>query len=383
MSWYPGGQGGPREPSDGEPRQPETPPAPPPAPPPQSEPPERRSRRQRRQSPPSAQPARITDRQDATSSSGSRPDGGEPQTPTDLDTSSWSGVLKRTVREFKEDELVDRAAALTYYGVLAIFPALLAFVSILGLVGRSATQPLIDNLGKVAPGPAKDIFTTAIENLQKSQGAGGVLFIVGIALALWSASGYVAAFMRASNAIYEVEEGRPIWKKAPVRLGVTLVLVILLALTALAVVLTGGLAEQAGDLLGLGSTAVTVWDIAKWPVLVLIVSFMFAILYWAAPNVKQPGFRWVSPGGIVAVILWIIASLAFAFYVANFGSYNKTYGALAGVIIFLVWLWLSNIAVLLGAEFNAELERGRQIEAGHPADEEPFLEPRDTRKMKR
>ncbi|HEV3401360.1 MAG TPA: YihY/virulence factor BrkB family protein, partial [Acidimicrobiales bacterium] len=193
---------------------------------------------------------------------------------------------------------------------------------------------------------------------------------------------YVAAFMRASNAIYEVEEGRPIWKKAPVRLGVTLVLVILLALTALAVVLTGGLAEQAGNLLGLGSTAVTVWDIAKWPVLVLIVSLMFSILYWATPNVKQPGFRWVSPGGIVAVILWIIASVAFAIYVANFGSYNKTYGALAGVIIFLMWLWLSNIAVLLGAEFNAELERGRQIEAGHPADEEPFLEPRDTRKMK-
>ncbi len=381
MSWYPGDRGGPGESSGGEPHDPATPPSPQPPPPPQSPSPGRGSRRQRRQSPPPG--ADIAEERDATSSSGPPPDSREPQTPTDLDTSSWSGVLKRTVREFKEDELVDRAAALTYYGVLAIFPALLAFVSILGLVGKSATQPLIDNLGKVAPGPAKDIFTTAIENLQKSQGTGGVLFVVGIALALWSASGYVAAFMRASNAIYEVEEGRPIWKKAPVRLGVTLVLVVLLALTALAVVLTGGLAEQAGNLLGIGNTAVTVWDIAKWPVLVLIVSLMFAILYWAAPNVKQPGFRWVSPGGIVAVILWIIASLAFAFYVANFGSYNKTYGALAGVIIFLMWLWLSNIAVLLGAEFNAELERGRQIEAGHPAEEEPFLEPRDTRKMKR
>jgi membrane protein len=292
-------------------------------------------------------------------------------------------VLKRTIREFREDELVDRAAALTYYGVLAIFPALLALISVLGLVGRSATQPLLDNLGKVAPGPARDIFTTAIENLQRSRGAGGMLFVVGLALALWSASGYVAAFMRASNAIYEVEEGRPIWKKAPVRLGVTLLLVILTALSAVAVVVTGGLAEHVGNLVGIGDTAVTVWDIAKWPVLLLLVSFMFAVLYWASPNVKQPAFRWVSPGGIVAVVLWVIASLAFAFYVANFGSYNKTYGALAGVIIFLVWLWLSNVAVLLGAEFNAELERGRQIEAGHPADEEPFLEPRDTRKMKR
>jgi len=288
----------------------------------------------------------------------------------------------RTIREFKEDELVDRAAALTYYGVLAIFPAILALVSILGLVGRSATQPLIDNLGKVAPGPAKDIFTTAIENLQKSKGSGGILLIVGLAVAMWSASGYVAAFMRASNAIYEVEEGRPIWKKGPVRLGVTLVLIVLLVITALAVVLTGGLAKQAGDLLGVGESAVRVWDIAKWPVLLLIVSVMFAILYWASPNVKQPGFRWFTPGGILAVVVWIIASAAFAFYVANFASYNKTYGALGGVIIFLVWLWLSNIAVLLGAEFNAELERGRQIEAGHPADKEPFLEPRDTRKMK-
>ena len=308
---------------------------------------------------------------------------GAPGGPTDLNKPALAGVLKRTIREFQEDELVDRAAALTYYGVLAIFPAILALVSILGLVGQSATQPLIDNLGQVAPGPAKDIFTTAIQNLQKSQGAGGVLFVVGLATALWSASGYVAAFMRASNAIYEIEEGRPIWKKGPVRLGVTIVLVVLLAVSALAVVITGGLARRVGELLGIGDTAVTVWDIAKWPVLLVIVSLMFAILYWASPNVKQPGFRWISPGGLLAVVVWVIASAAFAFYVANFGSYNKTYGALGGVIIFLVWLWLSNIAVLLGAEFNAELERGRQIEAGHPADEEPFLEPRDTRKMKK
>ena len=309
-------------------------------------------------------------------------DGRAPETPTDLDKPSWGSVLKRTIAEFKEDNLTDWAAALTYYGVLAIFPAILALVSILGLVGRSATQPLIDNLTKVTPGPAKDIVTTAVQNLQKSQGGAGIAFVVGLAVALWSASGYVAAFMRASNAIYEVEEGRPFWKKAPVRLGVTLVLVVLLALSALAVVLTGGLADLAGRLLGIGAAAVTVWDIAKWPVLLVIISLMFAILYWASPNVRQPGFRWVSPGGIVAVTVWILASAGFAFYVANFGSYNKTYGALGGVIIFLIWLWTSNIAVLLGAEFNAELERGRQIEGGHPPEEEPFLEPRDTRKMK-
>jgi len=309
-------------------------------------------------------------------------DGRAPEAPTELRARSWGGTLRRTVREFKDDNLTDWAAALTYYGILAIFPALLALVSILGLIGTSATQPLLDNVDKLAPGPAKEILTSAIENLEKSQGAAGILFVVGLAGALWSASGYVAAFMRASNAIYDVGEGRPIWKTLPTRLLTTIVLVLMLAALAVGVTFTGGLAEEAGDVLGVGSTAVTVWDIAKWPVIVLIVVAMLAVLYWAAPNVKHPKFRWVSPGGTLALLVWLLASAAFAFYVANFGSYNETYGALGGVIVFLVWLWLSNIAVLLGAEFNAELERGRAIEAGHPEDEEPFLEPRDTRKLK-
>jgi membrane protein len=294
----------------------------------------------------------------------------------------WWPVLKRTVAEFREDNLTDWAAALTYYSVLAIFPALIVLVSILGLVGESATQPLIDNLGTVAPGPAKEIFTSAIKNLQGDQGAAGVLFVIGLLGALWSASGYVAAFMRASNAIYDIDEGRPIWKTLPVRVSLTLVLLTLLAISTIAVVLTGGVAEKVGDLVGLGSTAVSVWNIAKWPVLLVVVSFMFALLYWAAPNVKHPGFRWISPGGVLAVVGWLIASGAFALYVSNFGSYNKTYGALGGVIVFLVWLWISNIMVLLGAEFNAELERERAIENGmRPPDKEPFVEPRDTRKM--
>jgi membrane protein len=305
-----------------------------------------------------------------------------PESPTDLSTGSWAGVLKRTVREFRKDDLTDWAAALTYYGVLSIFPALIVLVSILGLIGESATQPLIDNLGSVAPGPAKDIFTSAIENLQGSSGASGVFFIVGLAAAIWSASGYVSAFMRASNAIYDMEEGRPIWKTLPVRVGLTVLLMVLTAISAVAVTLSGGLAKQAGNVIGVGDTAVQVWNIAKWPALILFVSFMFAVLYWAAPNVKQPGFKWLSPGSVLAVIGWVLASVAFAFYVANFGSYNKTYGALAGPIVFLVWLWISNIMILLGAEFNAELERGRAIEGGmRPEDQEPFAEPRDTRKM--
>jgi membrane protein len=305
-----------------------------------------------------------------------------PDGPTGLTGSAWRGVAKRTVSEFRADNVTDLAAALTYYGVLAIFPAIIALVSVLGLVGHSATQPLIENLGKVAPGPAKTIFTSAIQNLQKSQGTAGIVFVVGLAGALWSASGYVAAFMRASNTIYEVEEGRPIWKTLPVRIGVTIVIVALLAVSAVAVVLTGSVAREVGNLIGVGSSAVTIWDIAKWPVLLIVVSLMFSILYWAAPNVKHAGFRWLGPGGVFAVAVWVIASAAFALYVASFSSYNKTYGALAAVVVFLVWLWISNIAVLLGAELNAELERGRRLQGGQSADREPFAEPRDRKKMK-
>ena len=204
-----------------------------------------------------------------------------------------------------------------------------------------------------------------------------MLLIIGLLVALWSASGYISAFMRASNVVWDVEEGRPIWKTVPIRVGVTIITVILLTVSALAVILTGGLARQVGNLVGLGSTAVTVFDIAKWPVMLLIVSVILAILYYMGPNVRQPGIRWVSPGSVLAVIAWLVASAAFAFYVANFSSYNKTYGALGGVIAFLVWLWITNVVILLGAELNAELERGRLLEAGLPADREPYLPPRD------
>jgi membrane protein len=305
-------------------------------------------------------------------------DADAPAGPTKLRKRAWRDVLSRTVSEFKDDNLTVWAAALTYYGILSIFPAILALVSILGLIGTSAIQPLLDNLGQVAPGPAKDILTSALQNLQH-RGSAGIMFFVGIVLALWSASGYVAGFMQASNAIYDMEEGRPIWKTIPTRLGVTLVVVLLLALSAVAVVLTGSLATHAGKIIGVGSAAVMVWDIAKWPVLLLMIAAIFAVLYYMSPNVKHAGVRWVTPGGVLAVIVWIAASALFALYVANFSSYNKTYGALAGPIVFLIWLYVSNIAVLLGAEFNAELERGRRIEAGHPADVEPFAEPRDTR----
>ncbi|MET9426573.1 YihY/virulence factor BrkB family protein [Streptomyces sp. NPDC003036] len=300
--------------------------------------------------------------------------------PTDLPKKSWGGVLKRTMKEFKEDNLTDWAAALTYYGVLSIFPALLALVSVLGLLGSSTIKPLIDNLGSLAPGAARDILNSMLTQLQSSQGKAGLALIIGIAVALWSASGYIAAFMRASNAVYDIGEGRPVWKTLPTRLAITLVVIVLLAAMAVGVIFTGTLAKKAGEVLGVGDTAITVWNIAKWPVLILLFSLVLALLYWASPNVKR-GFRWVSPGSILAVVIWIIASALFALYVANFSSYDKTYGSLAAVIIFLIWLWISNIAILLGLEFNAELERGRALDAGHPPGEEPYVEPRDTRKL--
>ncbi|WP_233594871.1 YihY/virulence factor BrkB family protein [Amycolatopsis sp. WAC 04169] len=310
---------------------------------------------------------------------GNRAGQDEPEGPTDLSKRSWWQVLKRTVKQFQRDNLTDWAATLTYFSVLSIFPAIVVLTAMLGLLGPAATQTLIDNINTLVPGQGREILVNAIREVGRSQGLAGPVAIVGIAGALWTASGYVGAFMRASNAIYEMPEGRPIWKTVPLRLVLTLAVVVLLAVCAVGVVATGGVAERAGRLLGVGSAGVQVWDIAKWPVIALLVSLAFALLYWAAPNVKHPGFRWLSPGGVLAVVVWVLASAGFAFYVGNFGSYNKTYGTLAGVIVFLVWLWISNIAVLLGAEFDAELARGQRIETGQSSEREPFLPPRDTR----
>ncbi|MFD5076835.1 YihY/virulence factor BrkB family protein [Streptomyces sp. NPDC058371] len=304
----------------------------------------------------------------------------EKDSPTELPARSWWAVVRRTAKEFQDDELSDRAAALTYYGVLSLFPALLVLVSLLGVAGPGVTDKLLENVRDLAPGPARQILHDAVVQLGDSGGTGGVLAIVGLLAALWSASGYVAAFIRTSNAVYDLPEGRPVWKLTPLRLVLTVALMLLLAVSALIVVFTGPLAHRAGTAVGLGDAAITAWSIAKWPVLLVLVVLMIALLYWAAPNVRGRGFRWVSPGSVLATLIWLVASAGFALYVANFGSYNKTYGALAGAVIFLVWLWLTNLAILLGLEFDAELARQRAISGGRPPAEEPYVEPRDTRK---
>ena len=305
---------------------------------------------------------------------------GAPDSPTDLSKRTWKDTLKRTVQEFKDDDLTLLAAALTYYGVLSLFPALLVLLAMLGLAGTDTIDTLLKNLGSLTPTATRDLITNAVRDLQSANSSAGFALILGLAGALWSASGYVGGYMKAANVIYEVEEGRKFWKLKPLQILVTLVIMILTALIVLAVVVSGPVAQRVGDVIGAGDTAVTVFNIAKWPIIALIVTQIFAFLFYVGPNVKQPGFRWVSPGGFLAVGLWIIASAAFAFYVANFGSYSKTYGSMAAVIIFLVWLWITNLVMLLGAELNAEIERGRQIEAGHPPEEEPFLPHREAPK---
>jgi membrane protein len=295
-------------------------------------------------------------------------------------------TLKRTATEFSEDNLTDWAAALTYYGLLSLFPALIALVAVVGLFGdpKTTTSNITEIVTSIGPESAAQTFSEPIRTITSNRSGAGLAFVLGLAAALWSASGYVGAFMRASSVIYETPEGRPFWKLRPLQILVTLVLVILLAVIALALVLTGPIVEAVAEPLGIGSTATTIWDIAKWPALMALFVMMIAILYYASPNVKVRGFKWVTPGSLVALVVWILASAGFAFYVANFGSYNKTYGTLAGLVVLLVWMWITNLAILFGHQLNAERERSLELKEGVPrAEKEIQLEPRDEPKEQR
>ena len=323
-----------------------------------------------------------------------RGNGGSPTDPVRADYAprgtdprpSTFATLKRTATEFSEDNLSDWAAALTYYGLMALFPALIALVGVIGFFAdpAGATQAITDVVSELGPSSAADTFAGPIQSITSSSSTSGIMAIVGIAVALWSASGYVGAFMRASNVIYETPEGRPIWKLRPLQMLVALVLVVLAVITLLALVVSGPLAEAIGGAIGLSDAAVTAYQIAKWPILALLVITIFAVLYYASPNVKLRGFRWVTPGAVCALVVWIVASAAFAFYVANFGSYDKTYGTLGGVVALLVWFWITNLAILFGHQLNAERERSQELAEGVPrAEREIQLEPRSEPKEQR
>lgn len=304
----------------------------------------------------------------------------KPDSPNDLTKRSWVYVFRKTLREFMSDQCTDLAASLTYFGTLALFPALLAFVSLIGLFGNAqkTTKSLLSLLGGLVPASTLDILREPISNLASSKAA-GITLIVGILGALWSASGYVGAFGRAMNRVYGIREGRPIWKLRPVTLGVTVLAIVIAVLVALMLVVSGPIAEKIGDTLGLGQGVLVAWNIIKWPIIAALVVVILAVLYYAAPNVKQPKFRWTSMGSLVALVVWALASAAFALYAANFSKYNATYGAIGGVIVFLLWIWISNNALLFGAELDAELERGRELQAGIAAEENIQLPPRDTK----
>jgi membrane protein len=307
--------------------------------------------------------------------------------PTGVDrkTGIWP-TLKRTVQEFQEDNLTDWAATLTYYGLLSLFPALIALVSIVGLVGdpESTTNTLSDIVNKVGPDSAASTFEGPIRQVTESRATAGFALVTSTLVALWSASGYLGAFIRASNVIYETREGRPFWKLRPLQVVMTLVIVLLLALMAVGIVLTGPIVSDVADPIGVSGTAVSIWNIAKWFAIAALFLLMIALIYYASPNVKQRGFTWITPGGLVALVVWLLASGAFGLYVSQFGSYNKTYGSMAGVVILLIWMWITNLAILFGHELNAERERDVQFKQGMPgAEKEIQLEPRDAPKRPR
>ncbi|MGK2932363.1 MAG: YihY/virulence factor BrkB family protein [Solirubrobacterales bacterium] len=295
-------------------------------------------------------------------------------------------TLKRSVSEFSEDNMTDWAAALTYYGLLSLFPALIALVSIIGLFAdpASTTEKLTDIVSNLGPDTAADTISGPVESLTANRGASGITFVLGLALAVWSASGYIGAFSRASNVIYETREGRPFWKLRPVQLVVTLAMILILALLAIGLVMTGPVVDAVAEPFGISDTALDIWGIAKWPVMITLVLLLFAVLYHSSPNAKLARFRWVTPGAMLALAAWVVASAAFAFYVGNFGSYNETYGTLGGFVALLVWFWISNLAVLLGLELNSELERNREFEGGIPeAEKQIQLEPRSEPKPRK
>ena len=297
---------------------------------------------------------------------------------------SWKYALRKTLREFTADGCLDSAAALTYYAVLSVFPAAIALISLLGIFGqgKNSTDAILSLVEEVAPGETADLVRGPLEQISSSSAVGlGLVF--GIVLAVWSASGYVGAFSRAMNRIYDVDEGRPFWKLRPVQLVVTIVEIGLVLIMLLLLIVSGPVTTAIGNALGIGETAQLVWSILKWPVIALAAVLVIAVLYYGAPNVKQPKFRWISVGATVALGTALVASLLFGLYVSNFSNYDRTYGSLAGAIIFLLWIWIVNLALLFGAEFDAELERSRQLQAGIAAEEDIQLPPRDTRKSEK
>jgi membrane protein len=306
-------------------------------------------------------------------------------TGTDRDSSLFA-TLKRTGVEFVQDEMTDRAAGLTYYGLLSLFPALIALVSIVGLFAdpQATTQKLSEIVGNLGPDTAADTFKGPVESITSNRNSSLLALVISTALALFSASSYVGAFSRASNVVFETREGRPFWKLRPFQILVTLLMLVILAVLAIGLVMTGPIVEAVAGPLGIQETAVDIWQIAKWPVMALLAVVLILVLFYSSPNARPRSFGSMIPGAALALVVWVVASVGFAFYVSQFGSYNRTYGALSGFIVLLIWLWISNLALLFGLQLNSEIERSRQFDQGVPrAERELQVEPREQPEAKK
>jgi membrane protein len=307
-----------------------------------------------------------------------RPEGEEHER---LPRRSGFRVLRKAAGEFMDDQGTDLAAGLTYYGILAIFPAALAIFSTLGLFGQGerGVNFVLDVLRPLVSSDFLNNIRTPLHSIAHSDAAGAT-FAIGLLAALWSASAYVGAFGRAMNRVYEVDEGRPWWRLRPMNFLVTILTTMLCAAGLLILVVSGTVSRSLGKRMGVGHQAVQVWDIAKWPVLLVLVIVVVALLYHLTPNIRQGRPRLLSVGAAVAILVWLIASAGLGLYVVNVHSYDRTYGSLAGIILTLVWLWITNVALIFGAELDSELERARQLHRGIAAEERLQLVPRSERR---
>ncbi len=286
----------------------------------------------------------------------------------DLPPGSWRRIARRTFDQYRADGITNLAAALTYRSVLSLFPGLIALVALLGLLGQypQTFNAVLRIVGQFAPPSTVQSISGPLRQIIVNKGGAGALLGVGLAGAIWAASGYVGTFSWAANVLWEARRGRSWYRQWPFNVAVTLLALVLISLVFVGLVLTGPVASAVGDQIGVGPTAVGIWNIAKWPAIVVLVALMITGLYYIAPNVRPPSLRWLTPGAVLAVIAWAITSIAFGLYIANFDSYNKTYGTLGAIVTFLVWVWLTNIGVLLGIELDSEIERERQLAAGQP-----------------
>lgn len=306
----------------------------------------------------------------------------KPDSPAEVEKRSWKFVVRRTLRAFGTDGCPDLAAGLTFYAILALVPAVMVSFSLISLLGRGeeTARVVLDVVRALVPNapaaPVRDVIAQIAEARLS-----GVVLVFGIGLALWAVARYVAALGRGMNRIYRVEEGRPAWKLKLGQLLVALVVIVCIAAVATLITVSGDVAEALGNAFGLGDMTLLVWRIARWPLLAAVVIFVLAFLYYFAPNVKLARFRWMSLGAAVALTVLLLASLAFGLYVSNFADYDRLYGAFGGIIVFALWLWIANIAILVGAEFDVELERVRELQAGIPAETQVQVPLRDASRI--